>query len=543
MTKNFRIFALLMGACAALPAYAGETMAVKCGPNQERVWVYDSLTSFDVAVRLKCGEKVEMISRIKGYVKVRTENGTEGFVTDASFTDLPPFVDDKDQPPTTLQQLAARRAAKPAENPAPAVAVVTPVPARPSSAASAPVSSPVAVSNVSVVSTVAVAPAAAPAPSNPPSAQPSSAGTVAVKTSAPVNSTTAVAPKSSSPSAPVSTSVAATSSTAHAVANSNASVVSTVAVAPAAAPAPSNPPLAQPSSAGTVAVKTSAPVSSTPAAPNASSPSAPASTSVAATSSTALAVAVSSNSPSSTAKNVSSATPAAKASASKSASAAQPAGPARTAAPAPAPVSPKPAPATTVSTSSAETTAVLAPSRETPALHTVKATTVPESEDYPDFEPVSESADPACQLYFSAYGLSPAQFRWFSQNRKKKFPAICPAPDVSRVDFVLIFTHDVDIYSTTMPSPVHTDHNGFSDFSPMNMVDTAVMSGSSADKAHHDYVWVFSMKRGAFDPSRFSPRRRPQFTKSESNSLAGHGGSLKTVDDAFHFMEEQGPSR
>jgi hypothetical protein len=186
---------------------------------------------------------------------------------------------------------------------------------------------------------------------------------------------------------------------------------------------------------------------------------------------------------------------------------------------------------------------VLTPAQEAPALHPVKATTVPESEDYPDLEPVSESADPACQLYFSAYGLSPAQFKWFSQSRKKRFPAICPAPDVSRVDFVVIFTHDVDIYSTTLPSPVHTDHNGFSDFSPMTMVDTAVISGSAADKAHHEYVWVFTMKRGAFDPSRFSPRRRPQFTKAESNSLAGRGGSLKTVDDAFHFMEEQGQSR
>jgi hypothetical protein len=472
MAKNFRIFALLLGACAALPAYAGETTTVKCGPNQERVWVYDSLSSFDVAARLKCGEKVEMISRVKGYVKVRTQNGTEGFVTDASFTDLPPFVDEKDQQPATLQQLAARRATKPADNPAPAVAVVTPVPSRPSSAASEPVPSPVTVSNVSVVSTVAVAAAAAPAPNNPPSAQPSNVTAVAVKTSAPVNSAIAAAPKTSSPSAPASTSVAGTYSTAHAVA-------------------------------------------------------------------------VSSNSPSSPAKNASSATPAAKASASKSSSVAQPATPAAHPAapvPAPAPSSPKAAPATTVSTSSAETTAVLTPARETPVLHPVKATTVPESEDYPDFEPVSESADPACQLYFSAYGLSPAQFKWFSQNRKKKFPAICPAPDVSRVDFVLIFTHDVDIYSTTLPSPVHTDHNGFSDFSPMTMVDIAVMSGSAADKAHHEYVWVFAMKRGAFDPSRFSPRRRPQFTKTESNSLAGHGGSLKTVDDAFHFMEEQGQS-
>jgi hypothetical protein len=111
------------------------------------------------------------------------------------------------------------------------------------------------------------------------------------------------------------------------------------------------------------------------------------------------------------------------------------------------------------------------------------------------------------------------------------------------VDFVLIFTHDVDVYSTAMPSPVHTDHNGFSDFSPMTMADSAVFSGSAADKAHQQFVWVFSMRRGMFDPSKFSPRRRPQFAKTENNSLAGHGGSLKTIEDAFHFMEEQGLTR
>lgn len=471
MRNKIRIFALLTGACAALPAYAGETTAVKCGPNQERVWLYDSLSSFDVAAKLKCGETVEMISRVKGYVKVRTQNGTEGFVPDAAFSDLPPFVDDKDKQATTVAQLAARRSAKPADNPAPAVAVVNPAPPRAISVAPEPASRPASVSNVDVVSAVVVAPAPAPAASSASSVQPSNATVVAAKTSALPTSATVVSVKTSTP-----------------------------ALAPAASAA------------------------------------------AAAASSPAHTVTVSSSSTTSPAKNGSSSASTAKSPKKPSNSATSTARPAAPA-PAPALALPKPAPATTVSTPTTESSAVLTPARETPALHPVKATTAPESEDYPDFEPVSESADPACQLYFSAYGLSPAQFKWFSQNRKKKYPAICPAPDVSRVDFVLIFTHDVDIYSTTLPSPVHTDHNGFSDFSPMTMVDTAVMSGSVADKAHRDYVWVFTMKRGAFDPSRFSPRRRPQFTKSESNSLAGHGGSLKTVDDAFHFMEEQGESR
>jgi hypothetical protein len=174
-------------------------------------------------------------------------------------------------------------------------------------------------------------------------------------------------------------------------------------------------------------------------------------------------------------------------------------------------------------------------------MHQVAATV--ESEDFPDAQPESESADPACRIFFSAYGLTPDQFKWLAQNRKKKFQNVCPAPDTSRVDFVIIFTHDVDFYGNTLPGPVHTDKNGFSDFSPMTMLDTTVTPLSQAEKARREYVYVFTMKRGAFDPARFSPRRRYQFTKAESNSLTSSHASSRTVEDAFRFMEEQGPSR
>jgi hypothetical protein len=166
-----------------------------------------------------------------------------------------------------------------------------------------------------------------------------------------------------------------------------------------------------------------------------------------------------------------------------------------------------------------------------------------ESEDFPDAQPESESADPACQIFFSAYGLTPDQFKWLAQNRKKKFQNVCPAPDTSSVDFVIIFTHDVDFYGNTLPAAVHTDKNGFSDFSPMTMLDTTVTPMSQAEKARREYVYVFKMKHGAFDPGRFSPRRRYQFTKAESNSLTSSHASARTVEDAFHFMEEQGPNR
>ncbi len=158
-------------------------------------------------------------------------------------------------------------------------------------------------------------------------------------------------------------------------------------------------------------------------------------------------------------------------------------------------------------------------------MHQVAATV--ESEDFPDAQPESESADPACRIFFSAYGLTPDQFKWLAQNRKKKFQNVCPAPDTSRVDFVIIFTHDVDFYGNTLPGPVHTDKNGFSDFSPMTMLDTTVTPLSQAEKARREYVYVFTMKRGAFDPARFSPRRRYQFTffADRRRRFPVHGGA------------------
>jgi hypothetical protein len=102
------------------------------------------------------------------------------------------------------------------------------------------------------------------------------------------------------------------------------------------------------------------------------------------------------------------------------------------------------------------------------------------------------------------------------------------------VDFVIIFTHDVDFFSATMPEPVHKI-NGFSDFTPMTMIDSALMSESDADKAHRQYVWIFQFEKGAFDPASFSPRRKFQYSKLETNSLGSKAG-IKAVEDAFQFV-------
>jgi hypothetical protein len=162
------------------------------------------------------------------------------------------------------------------------------------------------------------------------------------------------------------------------------------------------------------------------------------------------------------------------------------------------------------------------------------ATPAASSEDAPAPQPENESADVACQSYFSAYGLAPGQLKWIAQNRKKLFSNVCPAPDISKVDYVMIFTHDVDFFNVTMPTPVHKIE-GFSDFRALTPVDTGLTSASDPDKAHHQYVWIFRVAPGTFDPANFSPRRRYQFSTVESNALGSKAG-LKAVEDAFRFV-------
>ena len=104
------LFALLV--VAAVPsAKAGGTVNIKCGPNEDRVWVYESLTDFNVAAKLKCGDPVQIVERVKGYVKIQTATGTEGYVLDTSFpkSALPPAPPEK---PNDVESAAAAFAAR-----------------------------------------------------------------------------------------------------------------------------------------------------------------------------------------------------------------------------------------------------------------------------------------------------------------------------------------------------------------------------------------------------------------------------------------------
>jgi len=465
MRKTLEVLVLIVGTCCTIPARAGDVTPVKCGPNQDRVWVYDSLTSFDVQSKIRCDETVEIVGHVKGFVKVRLRDGSEGYVPDSSLPDVSPQVDIGGKPTDanaadstiSLGSIARRVAARPVAAPTHPTDTSHAIPNTGRSTVTLNtglVRSPTGGENLT--GSLVVAPAVAVAPSS---------GTVVPNSNL-----------QPAPSIRRSVNTAASVGTMH--------------------PTPSR------ESAAATASATSTVHPNAKSAPSASN--------------RAIEAGAKSDIP-------------------------QP--PAGTALPIPpvsnlGPALLKPALASNAATV-ADISAAL-PAGETPNMRPVS--TAVDADELPGFQPMSDSADPACQSFFSAYGLAPSQLRWVAQNRKKLFPSICPAPDPSKVDFVVIFAHDVDDYNSALPVPVHTDRNGFSDFSPMVGVDTALMSSSSADKARHEFVWVFLMKRGAFDPAAFSPRRRYQFMKVESNSLGSKAG-VKTIEDAFQFVARQGPSQ
>lgn len=382
--------------CCAFPARAAETSPIQCGANEDRVWVYDSLDSFDVSLKLKCGEPVEIISRAKGYVKIRTSTGKEGYVPEKA---LP-------KPPDTEENN---------QNSGPAQ----------SSSSEGPQS-------IAAAARAKTSPSSAPGPG----------------------------PK---PIEPASTNVNQTKSTAgaHAPAQDSNSAASSTAQTTAAAAANTNDAALKMTSIKSVSVSSASAVAAT------SAPAAPAK------------IELADNLPSE-------------------------------------PVTPS------------------------VSIHAAPSPRDPDEEEEPVMKPL-ESKE-VCRIYFSAYGLSPNQYKWMTRNRGKNFPGICPAPAPGMVDFIIIFTHDADFYNGTMPTPAHTDKNGFSDFTPLTTVDTTVVSPSDADKNRREYVWVFHTKRGTFDPAKFSPKRRPLFSTTESNKLGTAAGG-RSAEDALRFIEQHGVDR
>jgi hypothetical protein len=510
------LFALLV--IAAVPsAEAGGTVNIKCGPNEDRVWVYESLTDFNVAAKLKCGDPVQIVERVKGYVKIQTASGTEGYVLDTSFpkSALPPApVEKPNDVESAAVAFAARRGVRAPDNSA-----VTPASAH--SIAPAPVAS--------AAPPAAVASAAPPAVVKPVTpSEPAPQATVTLSALAPsseVSEPVRPAPAATAPTAPAAPVIAKNSNP---VPSTNTVVAENIAPAApvnvayktperAPAPQPVPAPTTQPAAAmvATVSTPRANPAVTAPTAKPVIAPVAKAPAIV-------------------PASNPAPVAPVSMASVSVST-------------PAPARAEANDASSMTIETTAP--TATLQPVADAtppraPVITVKPAVKRPVNPDGDvDSEVDALNSDTAsCTHYFSAYGLSANQYKWLAQNRQKAFPSVCPAPSPAQVDFVVIFTHDVAFYNATMPDAVHTDLNGFSDWTPLTTVDTAQISASDADKSHHEYVWVFHTDRGAFDPAKFSARRRPLYSKAETNMLGSRGG-FRTVMDALTFIEQNGTNR
>jgi Bacterial SH3 domain len=493
---------ILSAAAASAPqAGASPTIGVRCGANEDRVWVYETLVDFNVETKLKCGDPVEILDRVKGYVKIRTASGDEGYVAATAFpkSAIPPEPEDHSH---DLQAVSQQMLANQRNNPAPTVEKSS-FASTPSTSASTISAAPAPV----VVAATKPTPATAPQPV----AQPAPTPTAAAVTPA---------PQPAPQPAPVAQPTPVASPAPAAVA------VTTPAPTPAPAPQPAAKPVV-------VAAATPAP-QPTPQPVPASRPAPP----TIAPKPAAAPAPVAQPAPAVVAKSTPAPAPAARemeVTLTTATPAPQPQ-PAPTPQPQPQPVA-APAPTTTVAYAAPAPAPKSAPAAQPVAA---KPPVDPDTEEE-TYAPAAESTA-NCNSFFVAYGLSPNQYKWIQQNRKKAFPTVCPAPTQSMVDYIVIFTHDVDFYSVTMPTQVHHEANGFSDWAPLETVDSAIMSPSDANKSHHEYVFVFHARRGTYDPSAFSARRKPLFSKDETNMLGSHGG-FRTVMDALTWIETTGASR
>lgn len=425
----------------AMPASATPNVAVKCAANEERVWVYDNLTTWDVSARLKCGTLVAVLGAEKGYVRVRTADGNEGYVPAAAVPSSElAHVIVVVNPAPAVSVAAAARANERAEIAQPANALPV-AQAAPSYVAVAP--RPVEMARVDAVPT---APAATPAP--------------------PVKMAPPLAPVPPAPSP-----------------------------AQDSKPAPAH---------GPDPVQAPAPVSSAPPITRTSTDAA-------------------------TQRYVRPASvprPAAQENVERE-DATLVVEDMNTPVPPPALQSaPKVVKAANFMTITRKRG--LIPSRAPEYSDDV--------EDLPDANAVPTEDLSACSVYFSVYGVTPMQYKWIADERGKQFPGVCPAPEPSMVDYVVILTHDLDSFITTLPEPIHTDRNGFSDWTPVTAADDTQIPASELDRAHREYAWVFRVHRGTYDPAKVTPRWRPLYTKTDRESS-------KSIEDAMQFMASNGSVR
>ena len=88
--------ATVMAVCALVvcaPARGDDSAIAQCGPNDGYVTLYQSLDTFDIAGRVQCGARLELLESQKtyaaqhtSYVRVATDDGKQGYLSRAAIT-------------------------------------------------------------------------------------------------------------------------------------------------------------------------------------------------------------------------------------------------------------------------------------------------------------------------------------------------------------------------------------------------------------------------------------------------------------------------
>jgi hypothetical protein len=90
LRMKFRICILIVSLVAAASTRAGTTAYANCGTYSSYVLLYRSVDQLEEMGKLRCGEKVEVITRWVEYFQVRTVDGRVGWVHYSEISNTPP---------------------------------------------------------------------------------------------------------------------------------------------------------------------------------------------------------------------------------------------------------------------------------------------------------------------------------------------------------------------------------------------------------------------------------------------------------------------
>jgi hypothetical protein len=88
MKTRILVFSVLV--FAATSAHAGSVSYAQCGTYDSYLLIYRTTERFEELGKLRCDERVEVLSRSGGYSQIRTLDGRVGWVRDTDLSDAPP---------------------------------------------------------------------------------------------------------------------------------------------------------------------------------------------------------------------------------------------------------------------------------------------------------------------------------------------------------------------------------------------------------------------------------------------------------------------